>query len=99
MAESPGVGFVLCGGDAMNLKDKIAEDESVFAIASCACGKSDCEDIQFLIRNPRCEPNPERPEELMCASRIPFQAIPGIVAALMHHYAEKIEADLPDGPI
>ncbi len=83
----------------MTLKDKLAEDESVFAIAACACGKSDCDDIQFVIRNPRCEPNPERSEELMVASRIPFEAIPGIVAALMQHYAARIEADLPDGPI
>ncbi len=35
----------------------------------------------------------------MVASRIPFEAIPGIVAALMQHYAARIEADLPDGPI
>lgn len=71
--------------------EKLDDDEAMIALGTCACGNRSCQDLRIIIRNPRVEPNPEKTDELVCATKLPLEAIPGIVSALMQHYVAMTE--------
>jgi len=71
-----------------HLSQPVPEKSQELSLATCGCGSSECSNLVIAVRNPAIQPNPERPEELMCVITLPLDRIPGMVAAAMQHYAE-----------
>lgn len=67
----------------------VPENAQELSLLQCGC-REDCDSLSMMVRNPIIEPNPENPSELMCKVRMPVHCIPGLVAALMTHYAKSV---------
>lgn len=77
----------------MSLKREIKDGEQEISMFACGCSDN-CGSLKIAVRNADIQPNPERPDELLCTFSVPMHAIIGMTTAMLKHFDEVVKADL-----